>query len=62
MGFMVEISEEAKKRVEISENQQSHKSLAKTPWLPPSGPPDHKDTPIDVLPAAVDDDRTQSSI
>ena len=33
----------------------SQKSRVRTPWLPPSGPPEHEDTPIDVLPTAVDD-------
>ena len=60
-----EIFEKPFIRVQIFENRKSpesfadirppQKSLKKVPWLPPSGPPDHEDTPIDVLPAAVDD-------
>ena len=58
-----QIFEKPRNRVQIFENCNSpestavfgppQKSRARSPWLPPSGPPDHEDTPIDVLPRSA---------
>ena len=63
MGFIAEIFERPQYRPEIFEIckspesspifQAPQKSRARSPWLPPSGPPEHEDTPIDVLPRSA---------